>query len=213
MSCPEFEALIDYADDRLPLDAKLAVENHLGRDCPDCAAILQWHAGVVEASAADRTVEPPAWVTRRAVGLMAEAKEAAASRGVRGLLARIRAALVFDSLASALGADTVPARSETTGSRQLLYSAAPYDIDLLIAGGEAGRLSVTGQVLATDAEGFEEVRGLTVELARDGSVALSTQTSEFGEFSLGGVAPGTYDVRLVGAGREIILADTPIVLH
>ena len=213
MPCPEFEALIDYADGRLSPDGKLALENHLSGDCSQCAAVLAWYAGVVETSGADRSVEPPAWVTKRAVGLLAEAKQAAASRGVRGLLARIRAALVFDSLAGAPGTDMLPARSETTGTRQLLYSAAPYDVDLLIAGDTAGRLTVTGQVLATDAEGFDEVRGLTVELAREGAVTLSTLTSEFGEFSLGDVAPGTYDVRLVGAGREIVLAETPIVLH
>ena len=71
---------------------------------------------------------------------------------------------------------------------------------------------MTGQVLAADAgaDGFEGVGGLTVELARAGDVVATATTSEFGEFTIDEVAPGRYDIWLVGDGREIVLSDAPV---
>ncbi|HQR37388.1 MAG TPA: hypothetical protein PLF26_03220 [Blastocatellia bacterium] len=122
--------------------------------------------------------------------------------------------LVFDSNA-AMATDMVPARSSAaTATRQLLYQADPYDIDLLISG-ELGAqdVVVTGQVLASDVDAFEGVAGLTVELERDGRIVGTIETSEFGKFTLGGVAPGSYTLRLAGSSREIVLPDASITLE
>src|SRR5688500_18997576 len=130
MTCPSFETLIDYAD--AGRRGSEEIQDHLTGGCATCEATLAWYAGFLETAGADATVEPPVWVTRRAVSLFAEARDAASARGVRGLVSRLWAALVFDSIGGSLSVDAVPARNGVSASRQLLYSAAPYDIDLFI---------------------------------------------------------------------------------
>ncbi len=213
MSCPTFENLIEFADNESPSAEKLAVADHVGL-CNACQTTLAWYRGIVETARHDTSFDPPVWETRRAVGLFADARDAAARRGIRGLISRLVGSLVFDSNA-AMATDMVPARSSAaTATRQLLYQADPYDIDLLISG-ELGApdVVVTGQVLASDVDAFEGVAGLTVELERDGRVVGTIETSEFGEFTLGGVAPGSYTLRLAGSSREIVLPDASITLE
>jgi hypothetical protein len=208
MACPDFETLIDCADGRLAGEERALVESHVAAGCEACSAALAWYAAMTETAAADTSVEPPPWVTRRAIGLFREAREAAGRRGLRGVVARIRAALVFDSLAG-LVPDALPARNAASSpTRQLLYAASPFDIDLLISGAGPS-LSVTGQVLASGADDFEGVAGLLVELEHNGRVS-ATSTSEFGEFTIDDVAPGVYDLRLVGGTREIVLSSMPV---
>jgi hypothetical protein len=207
MMCPTFDNLIEMADGRLAPDEKASVERHAA-GCGACSATLRWYEGFVLAAATDASFDPPVWVTRRAIDLFGEAREAASRRGLRGLVARLRAALVFDSLGGALAADAIPARrGPIQESRQLLFSAPSYDIDMLVAPADAAdALRVTGQVLGAEG-GFEGVRNLRVELA-----GVSVQTTEFGEFAFENVAPGVYEVRLVDERREIILTDVPVAL-
>ncbi len=213
MACPDFDILIDYADGRLEPAKISSVKKHLTESCGDCGGILDWYASFVATAREDVSVEPPVWVTERAIGLFADARKAASERGLRGLVSRLRAALVFDSLAGALTPDAIAARTAVGGSRQLLYSAAPYDVDLLIAAGEPPQsLTVTGQVLTSDGDDFESVRGLTVTVERDGQAVTSAETSDFGEFTLAGVAPGLYDLRFASDEREIVIAATPLSL-
>ena len=209
MTCPSLEQIVDFADATSVGDDISLVEKHLA-DCGACRETLSWYRGVVATAASDTTVEPPVWVTKKAISLFGEARQAAARRGLSGFVARLRAALVYDSLAG--GGETVFARGGApTASRQLLYSAAPFDVDMLISGESTGRsLSVTGQVLASGEETFEGVGGLTVELASGDEIRHTATTSEFGEFTLDGVEPGLYDIRLVGAGREIVLDGAPV---
>jgi hypothetical protein len=211
MPCPNFETLIDFADGQLAAEERPAVERHLAGACGACRDALAWYAGFVVTAQSDESVEPPAWLTRRAVGIFADAREAAARRGLRGVIARLRAALVFDSFAGALAGEALPARETVGGSRQLLYHARPYDVDLLIAGGDSpSGLVVTGQVLTPDGEELESVSGLTVTVERSGETVATAETSALGEFTLAGIAPGVYDLRLAGAEREILLAGTPL---
>jgi anti-sigma factor RsiW len=214
MTCPNFDILIDYADDKLQPQDAAAVKAHLATGCDACSTTLEWYAGFVATATADTSVEPPVWVTRRAFSLFSDAREAASRRGLRGIVSRLRAALVFDSLAGATASDMIPARGAAAPSRQLLFTAAPYDVDLFVAGGSTPEsVSVTGQVLTTDAEDFESVRGLVVSLERGGEILASVATSEFGEFTVRDLAPGVYDVRLASQTREIILEATPLSLE
>lgn len=209
MSCPELEKIVDFAEDRLAGGESSSIERHLS-ECRACRESLAWYRGVAATAAADDTAEPPAWVMKKAIALFADARDAARQRGLGGLVARLRAALVFDSLAG--GGETVFARSGAAeASRQLLYNASPFDVDLHIASGvDAQSLRVTGQVLDSDSESFESVGGLTVELLRGGDVAFTAITTNFGEFTIESVPPGLYGVRLSGDGREIFLDAAPI---
>ena len=214
MACPTFETLVDFVDERLsPLD-RAGVERHVTDGCGTCAGTAGWYRTFKMSAGADRSFDPPGWAIQRAVGLFSEAREAARARGLEGLLARLRASLVFDSFAGSVTADRIPVRGEGAGSRQLLYMAPLFDVDLLVAPVEgAQRLVVTGQVLSSGGAGFEGVGGLTVELKREGEVTAVAETSDFGEFAFEGVAPGLYDLRLGASGREIVIVEAPIALH
>jgi len=212
MSCPSFERLIEYADGRLPADESVALEQHLAARCDVCRSTLSWYSSFVETAQADESVEPAPWVLRKAIEAFADAKAAAERRGVRGLVARLRAALVFDSFASTT-ADAAPARSAHHASRQLLYSAVPYDIDLFVAEGSSRRsLAVSGQVLPIDGDDFDSVRGLTVTIELEGHPVVSAATTELGEFAVSGIAPGIYDVRLSSDEQELVIWRTPLSL-
>jgi hypothetical protein len=213
MPCPTFELLIEYAEKTLSPSEYKSTADHAAH-CTSCQQTLAWYRGVVETARQDETVDPPVWETRRAVGLFADAREAAARRGLRGFIARLVGALVFDSNSS-LATDFVPARSSAaTATRQLLFSADPFDVDLLIAGEHGAKhVAISGQVLATDIDEFEGVGGLSVELERDGKIVCAIETSEFGEFSMTNVTPGTYTLRLAGRNREIVLPEASITLE
>jgi hypothetical protein len=214
MACPAFETIADLVDGRLSPADTASVERHLADGCRACAGTAEWYRAFVATATADRSLEPPAWMTQRAIDLFAEAREAAAQRGMKGLFARLRASLVFDSLVGGATADAMPARGVGAESRQLLYMAPLFDVDMLVAPLEgAQRLLVTGQVLSSSGAGFEGVGGLTVELERNGEVAAVAETSDFGEFAFEGVEPGLYDLRLGRGSREIVIVHAPIALQ
>jgi hypothetical protein len=213
MFCPTFESLIDFVDGRLAPPEMGLVGRHLAEGCETCASIVDWHRGFVSTAHSDNAFDPPEWVTRRALNLYSEARDAASRRGIRGLLNRLRAALVLDSLAGSLD-DAIPARNAASENRQLLYSALPYDIDLLVTPSDVSlSFSVTGQILASEESGFAPVGGLTVEFERGGVVVETVETSEFGEFTVQSLPGGTYDVRIVGNGREIVVPEAPLTLQ
>jgi hypothetical protein len=209
MQCSAFQTLVDFVDELTTQEERQIVERHLAEGCARCAAAVEWYSSVRAAVRTDRSADPPSWVVARTISAITDAHEAARRRGVKGFLAKIRAVLVADSLS--------PSPAYTRGAvdaRQLLYSAQPFDIDLLVAeAGEPDRLRVAGQVLALDDNAFEEVVHLTVELERDGQLAAVAETSSIGEFEFGGVAPGRYDIHILGEQRELMLADVPLVLE
>jgi hypothetical protein len=212
MSCPPFETLIDYAEGRLTPDRIRAVEQHLAGGCGACASAVEWHRAFVSAAETDRSFDPPAWVLARAHTLFVDAKEAAANRGLRGLLNRIRAVLVFDSFADSL-ADAIPARSVATENRQLLYSVAPYDIDLLVTPFAPDRVTVTAQILTSNEAGPAVIGGLTVEFVRGDAIVATTETSEFGEFKIENLPVGTCDILIRGEHREIVVPEALLALQ
>jgi hypothetical protein len=209
MQCSAFQTLVDFVEGLTTTEERETVERHLAKGCARCAAAVAWYSSVRDAARADRSPEPPSWLVERTISAITDAREAARRRGLKGFLARIRAVLVADSLSPS------PAYSRgAVDARQLLYSARPFDIDLLVAeAGEPDRLRVAGQVLALDDDTFEGVVHLTVELERDGQLAAVAETSSIGEFEFGGVAPGRYDIHILGEQRELVLADVPLVLE
>jgi len=207
MQCPPFEALIDFADKQLATDAASGVDAHLKSGCTSCQGAVSWYASFAATAAADDSVEPPAWVTRKALALFVQRQK----EGVVARAVRLVATLVFDSMSSAPAVGLAGARSAAAGSRQLLFSAPPFDIDLLVATSDApGSVSVTGQILATDSADLAIVSGLDVEILQDGTAVATAVTSTFGEFAVESLAPGTYDVRVGDASREIVLDAAPI---
>lgn len=209
MSCPTFESLIDFTDNRLAPEAASSVQAHVGTGCETCWTTISWFSGFTAAASTD-LVEPPVWLTRKAVGLFAQRQK----EGIVSKLSRLVATLVFDSLAAPSTPDFVPARSGAIGGRQLLFSAPPFDIDLLVSAGDAPRtLAVSGQVLAAGSAEFASVSGLAVEFTCEGEAVATAVTSDFGEFAVDSIPPGRYDLRVSDRDREIVLSGAPIEIE
>ena len=170
-----------------------------------------WIRGVRDALLAGDLVDPPDWVRNRARRLFDSARS---SQRASSLMARIRAALVFDSRRKRLAPAGVRATAVVDGSWQLLYRGGDIDIDLMVRPSKDGRtLNVRGQALpigggfvgagmveAMPTDGPRRLHGATAASARS---ALEPS----GEFALSNLARGRYDVLLHLGAREIELSD------
>jgi hypothetical protein len=207
MKCPGFERLIDYLDRRLGGPEADRVAAHLAAGCAECAENRAWYEQVLTITASDDTVEPPQWATKRAFRIFE------ARRNSPRLIERIgqaAAKLVFDSLSRPALAGV---RSTETVSRQLLYRAGDYSIDLQIAPAQHSRADLTGQVLKEGEAAFHSVAGLEVKLSREGELIDSTSANHMGEFTIHGVECGRYDLVVEVVEEEIRIEGLPVEQH
>lgn len=181
-----FERLADLVEERLAADERTPVLTHLAA-CARCAAEMRWLAGVMATMRGDDTEDAPVHVIARAVRLIRP--PAAATRP--GPLRRVLASLSFDSagMQPAMGV-----RSEASGARQMLFSAAGYDVDLRAAR-SGTRWTVAGQVLGPGEGGTIVLEGA--------AGTVPAQVNELREFTLPPVEPGAYTLRLALADVEI----------
>jgi len=169
-----------------------------------------WVRDVRDALQAAELVEPPQWVLERARRLFSTRGPTASP----SLIARVRAALVFDSRQPGLAPAGVRSTSVLEGPWQLLYRGGDIDVDLLFRPSQDGRtLSVRGQalplsggsigvgvVVATPTDAPRRLHGRTGAAAR-------SELEPSGEFALSNLEHGHYDVLLRFGAREIELSD------
>jgi hypothetical protein len=130
----------------------------------------------------------------------------------RGLAASVRdavAKLVFDSFARPVA---VGVRSAQPANRQLLYRAGDYSIDLLINSDASNNAELMGQVLREGDFEFEWVNGLSLKLIRSGETVRSAETNNVGEFSIGGLDQGDYDLRVETPEVSITIQNLPLMV-
>jgi hypothetical protein len=204
MKCPEFEQLLDYLDGRLGDEPAQSVAVHLDEGCKPCAANREWFERVRAIAASDDSLEPPLWVLKRALRLF---DNQTASPRALDRFGRLIASLIFDSLTPAAVAGV---RLAQTGSRQLVYRAGRYSIDLQIASANPSAADLIGQVLREGEAGFPSVAGLSLELIREDQIVCSTSTNAVGEFTFSGIACGNYDLQVKAHGASIIIPQLPI---
>jgi hypothetical protein len=204
MKCPKFEQLVDYLDNRLTKSESATVSAHLATRCQSCAETRTWYERVRAVTASDESTEPPTWVLKRAIRIFGT------QRDRPRLVERIGqavASLVFDSLARPALAGV---RSTETTNRQLLYRAGDYSIDLQVAPSDQSRADLIGQVLREGETTFESVSGLRLEIARGGENRYSAVTDAMGEFKIGGMDCGTYDLRVELPEGSITVPQLPV---
>ena len=204
MTCPGFQQLLDYIDGRLDRAAADAVSAHLSLGCSQCKADSAWYLQVKLVAASDDSIEPPAWVLKRALRVF-DAPRVRTS--IAGKVGRVFASLVFDSLGQPALAG---ARSSGAEGRQLLYRGEDYSIDVHVAPSDQSRAELTGQILREGESMFESVAGLELELIRDGGETLSAVTNERGEFTIAGVDFGSYDLRVDVNEASITIVGLPV---
>jgi hypothetical protein len=168
------EEWIDFVNQVASLSHKAAMQKHLDSGCKRCRETVGLWRRVRETAALERSYQPPAETVRAAKVAFGTADWAVKPRRTGGLIE-----LLFDSF---LQPALAGARSVSTGMRQMLYRADPYQVDMQIeAKPEGNRLVITGQLLNVSRR---DVVGSEVQVTlsnRRGSV-VHMMTSQFGEF-------------------------------
>ena len=200
MPCPHNEFLLAFAAGDLEPAARERLEAHLAAGCPACERELAAVAHLRRLAAPDALELPPAGVLARAQRI----PDAARQSPVAVLAGRL-AALVFDTVRDPLpqGARTAAARS-----RQLLYRALDYDIDVRVTAAGAGRVRVTGQVLPGPDREIDAVSG--VEVAIFGPLSLARTTNELGEFDFGQLEEGDYTLSVEADEERLLVEPLPV---
>jgi hypothetical protein len=203
MRCPNFEKLLDFLDGNLTASEAEPVAEHLSAGCAKCQATGDWFNQVSLITAQDDSVEPPAWVTKRALRIFETQKPRLLERFVQAI-----ASLTFDSFARPA---VVGVRATETANRQLLYNANAYSIDLQVAPLGGLRADLVGQVLCEAETSFESVAALTLELVGEDRKAHRTSTNAMGEFTIGGLKQGLYNLTIETPEGNITAYDIPVI--
>jgi hypothetical protein len=204
MKCPGFEQLLDDFDGRPGGEAAQVVAAHLD-GCKRCAENREWLERVRAIAASDDRIEPPLWVLKRAIRLFD--KQTARPRTLDRFGRRV-ASLIFDSLTPSAVSGV---RLAQTGSRQLVYRASDYSIDLQIASANPSTAELIGQVLREGEAGFQSVARLSLELIRENQIVGSASTNAVGAFTFSGIECGNYDLLIKAHGANIIVRQLPIL--
>lgn len=163
----------DFVRGVTPPRERDGMQAHLDSGCPQCRDTVAWLEQVAEASALDRTKDPPPELVDRAHAIF----RAAEPKDWVEQLEQIVAELIFDSRN-----DLQPAgiRSVETGRVRLLYRAGAYSVDLQTEPLDTS-LDIVGQI-AGEGDRTEDMAGAVVQIVAGGRTLAETQTNQFGEF-------------------------------
>jgi hypothetical protein len=203
MRCPGFERLIDYLDNRLDAKDTQRIAAHLATDCADCTATQNWYLQARAIAANDDSVEPPAWVIKRAFRIFETQRPRLVER-----LGQAIASLVFDSFTRPAVAGI---RSTETTNRQLLYNAGDYSIDLQVVPSGQSHAQLAGQILREGETSFESVANLKLELSAGGKQIFEAFTNAMGEFAISNIEQGIYDLRIETAEGSLTAKSVPLI--
>src|SRR5690349_16449677 len=134
------EEWIDFVNRKVSQGDLEVMERHLKQGCQNCQKTVSMWQRVQKAAAAERNYQVPADTVRIV-------KAAFAASGLKGQRkeSRSRISVLFDSFLQPV---VEGARSAATDSRQMLYRADPFQIDVQIeAKPGTNDLMVTGQLL------------------------------------------------------------------
>ncbi len=166
---------IDFVNQAVGASEKQLMEQHLKQGCKRCMKTVSLWQRVRQSAASEANYQPPEGAVRLAKAAFAGAALTGQKKG-----AGSRIKLLFDSF---LQPAFEGARSVGTGTRQMLYRADPFQIDIQVESKHGGnRIVVTGQLLNLSSPGI---------IGQDARIALSNMrgqvvnavTNQFGEFS------------------------------
>ncbi len=168
------EEWIDFANQMVSPGNLAEMEKHLKQGCQRCQETLSMWQRVHKSASAESNYQPPAGTLR----IVKAAFAASALQGQRKE-SRSRISVLFDSFLQPV---VEGARSAATDSRQMLYRADPFQIDLQIeAKPDSNDLLVTGQLLDLSNPGIagKDVRVTLSNLRGHVVHAVSNQHGEF----------------------------------
>jgi len=180
------EEWIDYVNQVASPKQQEAMQKHLATNCKRCnETVAQWER-LQNTAAREASYQPSAAHVRVAKAAFAMVQRGGQPKETSGFVK-----VLFDSFLQPLQAG---ARSGLVGSRQMLYRADPYQIDIQIeAKPEGDRLIVTGQLLDVSTPGIVG-RDVKITLSNHRGNVVHTTSNQFGEFS--GEVENTGDLEL-----------------
>ncbi len=169
------ENWIDFVNQAVGVNEKKLMEQHLSQGCKRCTETVSLWQRVQQSAASEASYQPPEDAVKIAKATFAGSRLADQRKG-----ADSRIKVLFDSF---LQQAFEGARSAGASTRQMLYRADPFQIDVQVEAKPGGnRIVVTGQLLNMSDPGV---------VGRDARVVLSNMrghvvhavTNQFGEFS------------------------------
>src|ERR1700675_1500120 len=165
---------VDFVNHVVMGNQQEAMQKHLATGCKRCAETVSLWQKVSKTAAAEASYQPPAGTVRLAKAAFATAGMAQPQKESRGVIE-----VLFDSF---LQPAVAGARSVVIGTRQMLYRADPYQIDIQIEAKPGGNgLMVTGQLLDVSSPGVVG-RDVEITLSDHRGNFIHTMTNQYGEF-------------------------------
>ena len=192
------EEWIDFVNHVLTSGRQEAMQKHLTTGCKRCKETVSLWQKVSKSASTEARYRPPADAVHLAKASFAASSLSRAQERSQSLVE-----VLFDSFRQPALAG---ARSVVIGTRQMLYKADPYQIDIQIEPKPGtNRLVVTGQMLDLSNPGVlgRDVQ-VTVSNRRGNSVVVAT--NQFGEFSGEIDNSGDLELSILGQG------DQPVVI-
>jgi hypothetical protein len=193
------EEWVDFVNRVIPVNQRDAMQQHMAA-CTACAETEVLWRNVQERAALERAYQPDANAVRMAKAAFAASRFAAAQQQKSSNVVEV----LFDSF---LQPALAGARSVVIGTRQMLYRADPYQIDVQIEPKPGtNRLVITGQLLEIGTS-VMTATAIQVTLSNHrGNIVIAT-TNQFGEFSAELENSGDLELSIPSAsGRPIVIS-------
>jgi hypothetical protein len=193
------EKWIDFVNQAVTTNERQQMDKHLSLGCEPCQEIVSLWQRVRSSAAAEGNYQPSENAVRIAKAAFASAGFAAPKKGTKS---KVR--LLFDSF---LQPALAGVRSAGTGTRQMLYRADPYQIDVQLELKPGGnRVVVTGQLLNLSNPKLI-ASGTRILVSNMHGDVMHAAANEFGEFS--GEVKNSGDLQLTFAtpsGEPIVIS-------
>lgn len=192
------EEWVDFVNQMLTTNQSEAMQKHLDTGCHRCRETVSLWQKVSTTAALEADYQPSPETVRPAKAAFAASGSAQPKKKSSSLIE-----VLFDSF---LQPAVAGARSVVIGTRQMLYRAGPYQIDIQIEPKSgSNRLVITGQLLDLDHPGAMDPN-IQVILSNHCGHSVIAATNQFGEFS--GEIENSGDLELSIPSE----ADQPIVI-
>jgi hypothetical protein len=193
------EEWVDFVNHIVTTGQKEAMQKHLATGCKRCMETVSLWQKVSKTASAEASYQPSIDAVRLAKAAFATAGMAQTSKESKQGLIEV----LFDSF---LQPAVAGARSVVIGTRQMLYRADPYQIDIQIEPKPgSNRLVITGQLLDLSSPSVLG-RDIQVTLSNHRGHSVIAATNQFGEFSGEVENSGDLELSIPGQG------DDPIVI-
>jgi hypothetical protein len=193
------EKWIDFVNQAVTNDERVLMAKHLKLGCESCQETVSLWQRFRASAAAEGNYQPPDNAVR-----IAKAAFAGVALNSRKKGAGSRVKLLFDSFLQPILAGV---RSAGAGTRQMLYRADPYQIDVQLEMKPSGnRVVVTGQLLNLNNPKVS-AGGTRILVSNMHGDVVHSLTNQFGEFS--GEVKNSGDLQLTFAtpsGEPIVIS-------